>query len=65
MTDEWRKNHLNLTDEVDKWDDVTFLNKAKITIQGEITRAGIFLLGKPESEHFIFPGVAEITGEFL
>jgi ATP-dependent DNA helicase RecG len=45
---------------VDKWNDVTFLNKSKITIQGKITRAAIILLGKPESEHFISPAVAKI-----
>jgi len=59
--DEYKKKHSNLTSEVDKWDDVSFLNKAKIAIQGKITRAAIILLGKPESEHFISPGVARIT----
>jgi ATP-dependent DNA helicase RecG len=59
--DEYKKKHSGLASEVDKWDDVTFLNKAKITIQGKITRAAIILLGKPESEHFISPSVARIT----
>lgn len=58
---EYKKKYSNLTSDVDKWDDVTFLNKAKITIQGKITRAAIVLLSKPESEHFISPGVARIT----
>lgn len=47
--------------EVDKWDDITFLNKAKITLQGKITRTAIVLLGKSESEHFIHPGTAKIS----
>jgi len=47
--------------DVDNWDDLTFLNKAKITIQGKITRTAIILLGKEESEHFISPSVAKIT----
>lgn len=47
--------------EVDGWDNATFLNKAKVTISGHITRAAIILLGKPESEHFISPAVAGIT----
>lgn len=47
--------------EVDGWDEVTFLNKAKVTINGKITRTAIILLGKPESEHFISPAVASIT----
>lgn len=48
-------------DEVATWDDLTFLNKAKITKQGKITRTAIILLGKVESEHFISPSVAKIT----
>lgn len=39
--------------EVDTWDNITFLNKAKVTSKGRITRAAIILLGKSESEHFI------------
>ncbi len=47
--------------EVDTWDDATFLNKAKLTIQGNITRTAIILLGKDESEHFLSPSVARIS----
>src|SRR5579859_4388253 len=54
------KNRRLLT-EVDSWDTSTFLNKAKITIGGKITRTAIILLGKPESEHFIGPAIARIT----
>lgn len=50
-----------LAAEVAQWDDATFLNKAKVTITGQITRTAIILLGKPESEHFISPAVAGIT----
>lgn len=46
--------------ELERWDDITFLNKAKITIKGKITRAAILLLGKEESEHFINPAEAKI-----
>jgi len=46
--------------EVDSWKDATFLNKAKITIKGKITRTAILLLGKEESEHFINPAEAKI-----
>lgn len=59
-----RKNFKNKfpekSNEVDSWDDVTFLNKAKITIKGKITRTTIILLGKEESEHFINPAEAKI-----
>lgn len=47
--------------ETDSWDIATFLDKAKITINGKITNTAIILLGKPESTHFISPAVAHIT----
>lgn len=47
-------------DELDTWDDITFLNKARITIKGKITRTAIILLGREESEHFISPAEAKI-----
>ena len=47
--------------DINKWDDITFLNKAKITINGKITNTAIILLGKPESEHFISPAISTIT----
>ncbi|MDD5090724.1 MAG: putative DNA binding domain-containing protein [Candidatus Wallbacteria bacterium] len=46
--------------EVDAWNDITFLNKAKITIKDKITRTAIILLGREEAEHFIGPAVAKI-----
>lgn len=50
----------SLADEEKKWDDVTFLNKAKLTVKGKITNAAIILLGKSESEYLISPSVAKI-----
>lgn len=47
--------------DVDDWDNTTFLNKAKIIINGNITNTAIILLGKSESEHFISPSQARIT----
>jgi len=46
--------------EVDTWSVINFLNKAKITIKGKITRTTIILLGKEESEHYINPAEAKI-----
>lgn len=46
--------------EVDEWSDITFLNKAKITIKGKLTRTAIILLGKEESEHYINPAEAKV-----
>ncbi len=50
----------HLADEIPTWDDITFLNKAKITINGAITNTAILLLGKAESDAFISPSVAKI-----
>ncbi|MBU3203916.1 RNA-binding domain-containing protein [Clostridium algidicarnis] len=47
--------------ECDKWNDELFLNKAKITINGQITRTAIILLGKEESDYFLSPSTAKIT----
>jgi ATP-dependent DNA helicase RecG len=58
---EYKKKHPNLATEVDGWDDATFLNKAKVYIDGRITRTAIILLGKNEAEHFIAPGIARIS----
>ena len=48
-------------EEVNRWDDKTFLNKAKVTVQGRITNAALLLLGKPESSTLLNPSVARIS----
>jgi ATP-dependent DNA helicase RecG len=48
------------TVDIDSWDDITFLNKAKVTIKGKITRTAIILLGRDESEHFVSPADVKI-----
>jgi len=50
-----------LRDEMEYWDDVTFLNKAKVCINGKITRTAIILLGKELSTHFISPATPTVT----
>ena len=47
--------------EIDNWDTQTFLDKAKVTINGKITNAAILLLGKEEASHYLLPSIAEIT----
>lgn len=58
---EYKNKQPKVADEVDGWDDATFLNKAKVTINGKLTRAAIILLGREESEHFLSPASAKIT----
>ncbi len=50
---EFKKRNPKYADEVDSWNDFDFLNKAKLTIKGKITRTALILLGKEESEHFL------------
>ena len=56
----YAKKHENLAEEMKKWDDIKFLNKAKITLRGKITNTAILLLGRSESEALISPAVAKI-----
>jgi len=47
--------------EVDCWDDRTFLNKAKVLRDGQVTNAAIVLLGREDAEHHISPAMARIS----
>ncbi|MDP3927495.1 MAG: putative DNA binding domain-containing protein [Bacteroidota bacterium] len=47
--------------EIDTWDEATFLDKAKVTINGKITNTAIILLGKEEASHYLLPAIAEVT----
>lgn len=58
--DKYKEVHPGKEKEVDGWDDKTFLNKAHITIKGQITIAAIILLGREESEHYLLPKVCKI-----
>lgn len=58
---EFTKKNPHLSNEIASWDEITFLNKAKLCIKSKITRTAILLLGKPESEYFISPATAKIT----
>ena len=57
---EYIKRNPHRADEIKIWSNEKFLDKAKITINGEITRAALVLLGKEESEHLLSPYVAQI-----
>ncbi|WP_413519110.1 ATP-binding protein [Psychrobacter glacincola] len=57
----YAEKNKRLAEDVKGWDDTIFLNKAKITINGQITNTAIILLGLPESTHFISPAQARIT----
>ncbi len=59
--DSFTTKNPSLIDEIALWDDLTFLNKARICNNGKITNAAILLLGKPESENYLTPSIARIT----
>jgi ATP-dependent DNA helicase RecG len=58
---EFKKKHPKLVADVDHWDDLTFLNKAKVCISGQITRTALILSGKPESTHYLSPSHPQLT----
>lgn len=58
--DKYKELYPQRIQEVDDWDDITFLNKAHITRRGKITNTAIILLGKEESEELISPAVCKI-----
>lgn len=49
----FKEHYPRLRKDVDGWNDRVFLDKAKLTIDGKITKAAILLLGKPESVHYL------------
>ncbi|MBN1577363.1 MAG: putative DNA binding domain-containing protein [Chitinispirillaceae bacterium] len=59
--DNFAKKVPDRAQEMQDWDDITFLNKARLTVQGKITRTALLLLGREESEHFLSPGIAKIS----
>lgn len=47
--------------EIAGWSTAEFLDRAKITLHGEITNTALLLLGQPESVALLSPNAAEIT----
>ncbi|MHB8809852.1 MAG: RNA-binding domain-containing protein [Desulfobulbaceae bacterium] len=55
------EKHPRLAVEVDGWDTATFLNKAKLLKDGQVTNTAILLLGKESAEHHLAPAIARIS----
>ena len=47
--------------DIDAWDDATFLEKARLIRDGQLTRAALLLLGARTSTHLLTPHPAEMT----
>jgi len=59
--EQFKIKHPGQAEDVDRWDDATFLNKSRITIHGGITHSALLLLGRPESAGLLSPAVAKIS----
>ncbi|MCX7116830.1 MAG: putative DNA binding domain-containing protein [Legionellales bacterium] len=57
-------NRFNL-DDVMSWSDAMFLDRAKLTTGGKITRTALLLLGRPESAYFLSPYLAQMTWKLV
>jgi len=52
-------------EEVSSWTNKVFLDRCKLTVDGQLTRAAILLLGKDESSYLLTPHPAEITWKLI
>lgn len=61
--EKFKERHRNAAfhHEIDGWDIGPFLDRAKLTASGRLTRTALLLLGKPSAAHFLSPHPAEIT----
>ena len=59
----YAKKHANrfAADEVAAWSDTVFLDRARLTQDGQVTRATLLLLGKPEAAYRLSPHPAQLT----
>lgn len=57
-------NRISL-EEVGGWTHQAFLDRCKLCVNGQLTKAAILLLGKDESSHLISPHPAEITWKLV
>ncbi len=58
---QYRNKHPNFAEDLDGWDNLTFLHMLRVAFNGRIKRAAIILLGREESVHYISPAVAHVT----
>lgn len=51
----------NWAGQIDDLENAAFLDRARVTAHGQITRAALLLLGKPEASHYLSPHPAQVT----
>lgn len=58
---QFKVKHPGQSSEVEGWDNVKFLNKARVLRQGAMTNAALLLLGRPETAPLLSPSVAKMS----
>ncbi len=58
---QYQEKHPQLASEAAGWDELTFLNKARLCVNDKLTNTALLLLGKDESSHWLLPAYAQIT----
>ena len=56
-----KNENKSIAGEIDKMDDISFLNKAKVLLNGKITRAAWLLLGKEDTNTYVENYIPTIT----
>ena len=56
-----KNENKSIAEEIDNMDDLTFLNKAKVLLNGKITRAAWLLLGKEDTNTYVDSNIPTIT----
>ena len=56
-----KNENKSIASEIDKMDDVTFLNKAKVLLNGKVTRAAWLLLGNEDTNNYVENCIPTIT----
>ena len=56
-----KNENKSIAEEVDNMDDVTFLNKAKVLLNGKVTRAAWLLLGNEDTNTYVDSNIPTIT----
>ncbi|MFT4157338.1 MAG: putative DNA binding domain-containing protein [Microbacterium sp.] len=59
------ERHPRLAEQLEQWDDAMFLDKARLSIAGHLTRTAILLLGKDTSTHLLSPHMAEMSWKLI
>lgn len=58
---EFATRHIHFGQELDNWDDISFLSKLKLARENKLTNAAVLLLGQPEATGLLTPAVARIS----